>query len=55
MHIGNFGMTEILVVLGIALLLFGPSQLPKLGRSFGQTIREFRSVGKELERGIDET
>ena len=44
----GLGMQEIAIVLVVLLLLFGPSQLPKLGRSLGQTIREFRSVGKEL-------
>jgi len=47
-----FGPAEIAIVAGVALLIFGPSQLPKLGRSIGQTIREFRHVGKELEHGL---
>lgn len=46
--LGSFGMPEILIVLVIALLIFGPRQLPKLGKSLGQTIREFRGVAKEL-------
>jgi len=46
-------MTEMLIIGGIALLIFGPSQLPKLGRSLGATIREFRGVAKEL-HGKDE-
>jgi sec-independent protein translocase protein TatA len=50
----NFGPMEIAIVAGIALLIFGPSQLPKLGRSLGATIKEFRSVGKELTETRDD-
>ena len=37
------GPLEILLVLGIALIIFGPKRLPELGRSMGKGIREFRS------------
>ena len=40
---GNIGLPEILVVLVIALIIFGPKRLPELGRSIGKGIREFRS------------
>ncbi len=50
----GFGGTELMVVLLIVLLLFGPSQLPKMARGFGQAIREFkraqREVSDELQR-----
>jgi TatA/E family protein of Tat protein translocase len=36
------GPLEILLVLGIALIVFGPKRLPELGRSLGRGIREFR-------------
>ncbi|NTW71483.1 MAG: twin-arginine translocase TatA/TatE family subunit [Eubacteriaceae bacterium] len=39
---GRIGTMEILMVLGIALLIFGPKQLPKLGKTFGNTIRGFK-------------
>ncbi|MEN0060004.1 MAG: twin-arginine translocase TatA/TatE family subunit [Bdellovibrio sp.] len=38
----NLGWTEILLIGGIALLLFGPSKLPGLGRSMGEAIRGFK-------------
>lgn len=38
----NLGWTEILLIGGIALLLFGPSKLPNLGRSLGESIRGFK-------------
>lgn len=45
---GSLGMPELLIIGVILALLFGPKQLPKLGRSIGETIKEFRNVGKEL-------
>lgn len=39
---GNVGPLEILIVLIIALIAFGPKRLPELGRSLGKGLREFR-------------
>ena len=52
--LGSFGLAEIGIIAAIAMLLFGPSQLPKLGRSIGETIKEFRKVGKQIEEGHDD-
>lgn len=53
----NLGMPEILIILLVALLLFGPRKLPELGRSLGQSIREFqkgaRSIRDEFEKATD--
>lgn len=49
--LGGLGVYEIGIILLIAVILFGPRQLPKLGRALGETIKEFRGVGKEIERG----
>ena len=38
----DIGPTELLIVLAIALLLFGGAKLPKLARSMGEASREFR-------------
>ncbi len=38
----NLGMGEILVLLVLALLLFGAKRLPEIGRSAGSAIREFK-------------
>jgi sec-independent protein translocase protein TatA len=46
-------MQELLVIGAVLMLFFGPSQLPKLGKSIGQTIKEFKSAGKELRKSID--
>jgi sec-independent protein translocase protein TatA len=65
--LGNIGPLEIIVVLIIALVVFGPKRLPELGRSLGKGIREFRgsvsgehddeqsSPPQEIEAGRNET
>jgi sec-independent protein translocase protein TatA len=53
--LGNVGPLEILVVLIIALVVFGPKRLPELGNSLGKGIREFRdTVTGEKPDGDDE-
>jgi sec-independent protein translocase protein TatA len=38
----NIGLPEVLIVLVIALIVFGPKRLPELGRSLGKGINEFK-------------
>lgn len=45
----SIGMPEILLILGVALLLFGARRLPELGRSFGKGIVEFKKGLKGIE------
>ncbi len=45
---GNIGFTEILLLLVVALLLFGPKKLPELGRALGRTLREFKNGARDL-------
>ena len=47
---GPFGPTEILIILVIALVVFGPKRLPEMGKSLGKGIRQFR----ESVSGLDE-
>ncbi|HVV90399.1 MAG TPA: twin-arginine translocase TatA/TatE family subunit [Solirubrobacterales bacterium] len=48
--LGNIGPLEIIIVLIIALIVFGPKRLPELGNSLGKGIREFKeSVTGEKE------
>ncbi|RKU28551.1 twin-arginine translocase subunit TatB [Candidatus Poribacteria bacterium] len=55
----GIGGIEILVILVIALVVFGPKKLPEMGRSLGKAIREFKSAGNdiqdELNRAANET
>jgi sec-independent protein translocase protein TatA len=46
---GLFQPTHLLLVFGIALLVFGPKKLPELGKGIGDGIRGFRSAMKEQE------
>lgn len=48
----GLGPSELIVILFIALLIFGPSKLPELGRSLGKAIREFKKVTSEVESEI---
>jgi sec-independent protein translocase protein TatA len=45
--LGDLGLPEVLLILGIALLLFGPKKLGDLGKSLGEGIRSFRSALKD--------
>jgi sec-independent protein translocase protein TatA len=44
---------HLLVILGIALLVFGPKKLPELGKGLGDGIRGFRSAMKEMPESSD--
>lgn len=46
---GRLGGTEILVILVVGFLIFGPKKLPQLGKSFGETISEFKKASKRDE------
>jgi len=47
--IGKLGLPELLLILAIALLIFGPGKLADLGKGLGEGIRNFRSSMKEGE------
>ena len=47
---GLFQPMHLLVLLGLALLLFGPKKLPELGKSLGEGIRGFKSAMKDEEK-----
>ncbi len=38
----NLGWPEVLIVLGVAILIFGPKKFPELGGTFGKTLRGFK-------------
>ncbi|MHA6480582.1 twin-arginine translocase TatA/TatE family subunit [Paenibacillus sp. strain BS8-2] len=44
----GIGATGIILLVLIALLLFGPNKLPELGRAFGKTLREFKTGAREM-------
>lgn len=51
--IGSLGMPEILFILVLALLVFGPKRLPELGRTLGKGLREFRRATTDLKRTVE--
>lgn len=48
---GKIGLTEIILIVFIALLLFGPSKFASLGKGLGEGLRNFKSAMKEGEEG----
>ncbi|ACV22967.1 Sec-independent protein translocase protein TatAd [Slackia heliotrinireducens] len=57
MKIFGLGVPELLIILAVALLIFGPKNLPKLGNALGRTVKNLRegiSGGAEKEATEDE-
>mgnify|MGYP001271618399 FL=1 len=48
MNIANLGLPGLILLLVIALLIFGPSKLPEIGRAAGNSLREFKNATKGL-------
>lgn len=46
--LSNIGVPGLILILVLALIIFGPKKLPELGRSVGQTLREFKNSTKGL-------
>lgn len=51
----NLGAPEIITILVVALLIFGPKKLPELGRSLGSGIREFRKGTQGLKEELEQS
>lgn len=50
----NIGIPGLIIILVITLLVFGPTKLPEIGRSFGVTLREFKKGTKDLMKDEDD-
>lgn len=46
--LSNIGVPGLILILVLALIIFGPKKLPEMGRAVGQTLREFKKSTKEL-------
>lgn len=44
----NIGIPGLILILVIALIVFGPAKLPKLGRAVGETLKEFKTSTREI-------
>ena len=51
---GPIGMPELVIIMVIALIIFGPRKLPELGRSIGRSLNEFKRASNELRSTLDE-
>ncbi len=49
----GIGMPELIIVLLVAFLLFGPQKLPELGRSIGKAVKGFRNVTDDVRQSIE--
>lgn len=44
----NIGIPGLILILVLALIIFGPSKLPEIGKAFGRTLKEFKDATREL-------
>jgi len=51
----NFSVPELILVLAIALVVFGPAKLPEIGKAVGKSIREFRSATTDVKEEVNKT
>ena len=50
----NIGMPELLIIVAIALIVFGPNKLPELAKGLGRAIREFKKATEEVKESFHE-
>jgi sec-independent protein translocase protein TatA len=50
----NVGPTELMLILVLALIVFGPKKLPEMGKSIGKGLREFQKAKSDIRREISE-
>ena len=51
---GSIGMPELIIILVIALIIFGPRKLPELGKSLGRSINEFKRASADLQNTLEQ-
>ncbi|MFS0672623.1 twin-arginine translocase TatA/TatE family subunit [Ornithinibacillus sp. 179-J 7C1 HS] len=44
----SIGVPGLILILIVALVIFGPSKLPEIGKAFGSSLREFRNAAKDI-------
>jgi len=49
----GLGVTEVLVILIVAFLLFGPQQLPEVGRQVGKAVKGFRDATEDVRKSVE--
>lgn len=53
LHLGKIGATELILILAIALIIFGPSKLPEIGKSIGEAIGQFKSHANKISEDLN--
>lgn len=48
MGLANIGIPGLVLILVVALIIFGPNKLPEIGKAAGQTLKEFKSSANDL-------
>lgn len=51
---GPVGMPELIIIMVIALIIFGPRKLPELGKSLGRSLNEFKRASQDLQNTLDQ-
>jgi len=49
----NIGIPELLIIVAIALIVFGPNKLPELAKAFGRAMREFKKATDEVKESFE--
>ena len=52
--LGSIGGTELLMILLVVLVVFGPKRLPEFGRTIGKGLTEFRRASNDLKRSLEQ-
>lgn len=53
MRLGPLGLPELLIILVVVLLVFGPRRLPEMAKGIGQSVREFRKGLRDMKKDMD--
>ena len=51
---GSIGMPELIIIMVIALIIFGPRKLPELGKSLGRSLSEFKKASTDLQNTLEQ-
>ena len=51
---GSIGMPELIIIMVLALIIFGPRKLPELGKSLGRSLNEFKKASTDLQNTLEQ-